>query len=139
MDKLLVRLRELGNQILAWWNRFTAKQKTLLICGMAVVMVAIVAVVTTLTKPQYVLLRECETAAEAAEVKELLDGEEMKYTVTDDALTFRILRDQQSDARMLLASNNIRSADYGIDQVTDGSFSTTESDKQKRNVVYLEK
>ncbi len=139
MDKLLVRLRELGNQILAWWNRFTAKQKTLLICGMAVVIVAIVAVVTTLTKPQYVLLRECETAAEAAEVKELLDGEEMKYTVTDDALTFRILRDQQSDARMLLASNNIRSADYGIDQVTDGSFSTTESDKQKRNVVYLEK
>lgn len=139
MDKLLVRLRELGNQILAWWNRFTAKQKTLLICGMAVVIVALVAVVTMLTKPQYVLLRECETAAEAAEVKELLDGEEMKYTVSDDALTFRILRDQQADARMLLATSNIQAVGYGIDQVTEGSFSTTEADKQKKNVVYLEK
>ena len=139
MDKLVVRLRELGNRILEWWNRFTAKQRTLLIVGMAVVIVAVVAVVTTLTKPKYVLLRECETAAEASEVKELLDAEEMKYTVSDDALTFRILSDQQSDARMLLASNNIQAVGYGIDQVTDGSFSTTESDKQKKHVVYLEK
>jgi len=67
VDKLVVRLRELGNRILEWWNRFTVKQKTLLICGMAVVIVAIVAVVTMVTKPQYVLLRECETAAEASE------------------------------------------------------------------------
>ncbi len=139
MDKLVVKLRELGNRILEWWNRFTTKQKTLLICGMAVVIVGIVAVVTMLTKPQYVLLRECETAAEAAEVKELLDGEGMKYTVSDDALTFRILSDQQANARMLLNSNNIQTASYGIDKVTEGSFSTTESDKQKRNVVYLEK
>ncbi len=139
MDKLVVRLRELGNRILEWWNRFTVKQKTLLICGMAVVIVAIVAVVTMVTKPQYVLLRECETAAEASEVKELLDDEGMKYIVSDDALTFRILKDQQSDARMLLGSNNIQAASYGIDNVTDGSFSTTESDKQKKNVVYLEK
>ncbi len=139
MDKLVVRLRELGNRILEWWNRFTAKQRTLLICGMAVVVVAIVAVVTMLTKPQYVLLRECETASEASEVKELLDEENMKYTVSDDALTFRILKDQQSDARMLLASNNIQADGYGIDKVTEGSFSTTESDKQKKNVVYLEK
>lgn len=124
---------------MAWWNRFTAKQKTLLICGMAVVIVALVAVVTMLTKPQYVLLRECETAAEAAEVKELLDGEEMKYTVSEDALTFRILRDQQADARMLLGTSNIQAVGYGIDQVTEGSFSTTEADKQKKNVVYLEK
>lgn len=139
MDKLMVKLRELGNRVFEWWNRFTAKQKTLLICGMAVVAVAIVAVVTMLTKPQYILLRECETAAEASEVKELLDGEGMKYTVSDDALTFRILRDQQSDARMLLASNNIKADSYGIDDVTEGSFSTTESDKQKKNVVYLQK
>lgn len=139
MDKLVVRLRELGNRIIEWWNRFSAKQKTLLICGMAVVAVAIVAVVTMLTKPQYVLLRECETAAEASEVKELLESENMKYVVSDDALTFRILKDQQSDARMLLASNNIEAVGYGIDKVTEGSFSTTESDKQKKNVVYLEK
>jgi flagellar M-ring protein FliF len=138
VDKLTGRLRELGNQILEWWNRFTVKQKTLLICGMAVVAVAVVGVVSMLTKPQYVLLRECETASEAAEVKELLDGEEFKYTVSDDALTFRILRDQQADARMLLAANNIRAAGYTIDQVTEGSFSTTESDKEKKNVVYLQ-
>lgn len=139
MDKLVVRLKEFLNRILEWWNRFSAKQKTLLICGLAVVVVGIVAVVTMLTRPKYVLLRECESAEEAAEVKGLLDEEGMKYTISDDALVFRILSDQQADARMLLASNNIQAASYGIENVTDGSFSTTESDKEKKHVVYLQK
>lgn len=139
MDKLVVRLREFLNRILEWWNRFSAKQKTLLICGLAVVAVGIVAVVTMLTRPKYVLLRECESAEEAAEVKGLLDEEGMKYTISDDALVFRILSDQQADARMLLASNNIQAAGYGIENVTDGSFSTTESDKEKKHVVYLQR
>ena len=51
----------------------------------------------------------------------------------------RILASQLSDANLLLGANNIQAASYGINNVTDGSFSTTESDKQKKYVVYLEK
>ena len=66
MDKLLDKLKELGSRILEWWNRFTAKQKTLIVAGVAVVIIAIVFIVSMLTQPQYVLLRECESTAEAA-------------------------------------------------------------------------
>ncbi len=139
MDKLLDKLKEFGNRIMEWWNRFTAKQKTLIIGIIAVVILAIVIIVSVLTKPQYVLLRECETTKEAAEVRDLLDGEELTYEISDDGLVVRILADQLSDANLLLGANNIQAASYGINNVTDGSFSTTESDKQKKYVVYLEK
>ncbi len=138
MDRLIEKLKELMNRILEWWNRFTAKQKTLIVSGVAVLVLAIVAIVSRLTQPQYVLLKECENTKEAAEVRDLLEEEELDYTISDDGLTIQVLRDQISDANLLLGANNIVSAEYGIDNVVDGSFSTTESDKQKKYVVYLE-
>ena len=39
---------------------------------------------------------------------------------------------------MLLGANDIQAAGYTIDNVTDGSFSTTESDKQKKYQLYME-
>lgn len=139
MDKLLEKLKELGNRILEWWNRFTAKQKTLIVSGVAILIIAIVFIVSMLSQPKYVLLRECETTKEAAEVRDLLNGENMTFTVSDDGLVIKILDKQLSDANLLLGANNIQAASYGIDNVTNGSFSTTESDKQKKYIVYLEK
>ena len=133
------KLKELGSRILEWWNRFTARQKTLIVSGVALIILAIVIIVSKLMQPEYILLRECETTAEAAEVRDLLEEESMTYTISDDGLTIKILREQLSDANLLLGANNIRSADYTIDDVTNGSFSTTESDKQKKNVYYLER
>ncbi len=57
MDKLLEKLKELGNRILEWWNPFTSKQKTLVVVVSAAVVLGIVVIVTVLKKPQYVLLR----------------------------------------------------------------------------------
>ena len=138
MDRLLEKLRELLNRILEWWNRFTAKQKTLIVSGNAVIILAVVFIVTRMTQPQYILLKECENTAEAAEIRDLLEGESMTYTISDDGLTIRILKEQVSDAQLLLGANNIQAAGYTIDNVVDGSFSTTESDKQKKYKVFLE-
>ncbi|MCM1156198.1 MAG: flagellar M-ring protein FliF [Roseburia sp.] len=139
MDKLLEKLKELGNRILEWWNRFTTKQKTLIVMVVAAVVLAIAILVTVLNRPQYVLLKNCEDTTQAADVRDLLEEEGLNYTVSDDGLEFRILKSQQSDAILLLGSNSIRTAGYGIENVTDGGFATTESDKQRAYVLYLEK
>jgi flagellar M-ring protein FliF len=139
VDKLVEKLKELGNRILEWWNRFTAKQKTLIIAIVCVVVLALAGILTWLNQPQYVLLRECESTSEAAEVRDLLEDEGLTYKISDDGLTISILKGDQSDANLLLGANNIQAASYDIDNVTDGSFSTTESDKQKKYVVYLQK
>ena len=139
MEKIIEKLKELGNKIMEWWNRFTAKQKTLIVAVVAVLIIALVFIIYSLHRPEYVLLRECETTKEASEVTELLDGEGYHYQITDDGLTITILSEELGQANLLLGANNIQAASYGIDNVTDGSFSTTESDKQKKHVVYLEK
>ena len=138
MDRLLEKVRELLNRILEWWNRFTAKQKTLIVSGIAVIILAVVFIVTRMTQPQYILLRECESTAETAEIRDLLDEEGMHYTISEDGLVIRILKGEVSDAQLLLGANNIQAAGYTIDNVVDGSFSTTESDKQKKYKVFLE-
>ena len=139
MEKILEKLKELANKILEWWNRFTAKQKTLIVSVVAVLIIAIVVVVSMLLKPKYTLLRECESTKEASEVIDLLDGEGYTYQITDDGLRISVLDSQIGQANLLLGANNIQAAEWGIDNVTDGSFSTTESDKQKKYVVYLQK
>lgn len=132
------RLREIGRRILEWWNRFTARQKTLIIVVATLVVVVVAALVTFLTRDQYVLLTTCDTTKEASEIIALLDEDNLTYTISDDGLQIRILAEQQSDARLLLGANDITSAAYSIDSVTTGGFGTTESDKQKKYVVYLE-
>jgi flagellar M-ring protein FliF len=139
VEKIIEKLKELGNKIMEWWNRFTAKQKTLIVAVVAVLIIALVFVVSWITKPQYVLLRECESTKEASEVRDLLEADGYHYQITDDGLTISIIAEELGRANLLLGANNIQAASYGIENVTDGSFSTTESDKQKKHVVYLEK
>ena len=139
MEKILEKLKELGNRIMEWWNRFTSKQKTLIVAVVAALIIALVYIVYSLNRPVYVPLRECETTKEASEVTELLDGEGYHYQITNDGLNITILEEELGRANLLLGANNIQAASYGIENVTDGGFSTTESDKQKKHVVYLEK
>lgn len=139
MDSLLEKLRELGNRILEWWNRFTTKQKTLIVMVIAAVILAFAIILTVVNRPEYVLLKNCEDTTQAADVKALLEGEEFNYTLSDDGLEFKILKSQQADAILLLGSNNIRTAGYSLENVTKGGFATTESDKQRQYVLYWEK
>ncbi len=138
MENLIGRLRAIGNRILEWWNRFTTRQKALIIAAVVFVVVVVIIIVVAVSRPQYVLLANCEDTTEASEVRDLLDGEGLTYTISDDGLTFKILKSQQSDANLLLGSSGIQAAGYSFDNVVDGGFSTTESDKQRKYVVYME-
>lgn len=132
------RAKGLLNKVLEWWNKFTSKQKTILASATAGIIVTIVIIATVLTRPQYVVLANCESTKEASEITELLDANGLKYTVSNDALQIKILKEQQSSAELLLGANDIRAAGYGIENVVEGSFTSTEADKQKKYQLYLE-
>lgn len=132
------RLQAIWQRILDWWNQFTARQKTLIIGAATVVVLTIVILVSVLNQPQYVLLATANSTKEASEIRDLLDANAVKYKMSDNGLEFRVLKKEQGSASLLLGANDIQSYAYSIDNVTDGSFSTTESDKQKKYVLYLE-
>ncbi len=132
------KLKALLQRVKDWWDKFSTKQKTLIIVGASVAVLTVVILVSVLTRPTYVLLMSAENTSEASQVKTLLDDNSITYTISNDGLQFRVLESQEADANILLGANNIQAADYSIDNVTNGSFSTTESDKQKKYVAYLE-
>lgn len=138
VDKLLEIWKKVSERVLEWWNKFKPKQKTLIICVAAGVVVAIAILVAVLTRKQYQPLVVCESTKEASQIKDLLDGDSLDYKVSSDGLTFQILSTQLSDANLLLGANNIPTSSYTLDDVLDGNFSTTEADKQKRYRLYLE-
>ncbi len=132
------QLRELPKRLLEWWNKFDTKQKTIIISVLAGVLVALAILVTILTRKQYVPLATCDTTAEASQITDLLTSNSLDYKTNDEGTQISILDSQEAQANLLLGANNIPTTSYTIDKVTDGGFSTTESDKQKRYVVYLQ-
>ena len=132
------RLQKILKNILDWWNKFSTKQKTFIVAAAAGVIIAVAVIASVLTRPQYVLLLQCDTTKEASEVSDLLDEQGLDYKVSDDGYRIQINRKQQSQANLLLGANDIQAAAYTIDNVTSGGFSTTEADKQKRYELYLE-
>lgn len=132
------RLRALWQRVMEWWNRFTTRQKTIIIAVAAAVIAALVILVAILTRDKYVTLVVCEDTAQTTTVKELLDANGMTYQISDDGLTISILEDQESDANLLLGSNSIQTNAYSIDNVTDSGISTTEANTQRKYVLYLE-
>lgn len=132
------QLRELPKKILAWWNKFSTKQKTVIISIAAGVVLALALLVTLLTRKTYVPLATCESTADAAEIVELLESNNMDYETNTEGTSITILESQEAEAKLLLGSNNIPTTSLTINDVTDGGFSTTESDKQKRYVVYMQ-
>ncbi len=132
------RIQQLLNRVLEWWNKFTAKQKTLIIAAVAGVVMAIAIILTLLGQPQWVDLINCETTKEASEVVALLEGQNINKEVSDDGLRIKIEKKDLPNAKMLLGANDIQSSAYSIDNVTSGGFSTTEADKQRKYKVYLQ-
>ena len=132
------QIQKILDRVLEWWKKFNTKQKALLISSVAVVMVALVILAVVMNQPNMVTLIQCESTKQAAEVKELLSGENINYEVSQDALTFSVDAKDYANAEMLLGTNSIPTEGFSITNVTSGGFSSTESDKTKLYKLYLE-
>ena len=133
------RIQQILNKILEWWKNFNTKQKALIISIAAVVVVAFSILGYVVTRPTMVPLITCTSAEEASQVKELLEGDNIAYQVSDDGLSYTINKEDQAQASILLGTNSIPSDGYSISDAIDGSFSTTEADKQKKYKLFLGK
>ena len=132
------KAKELLEKVKEWWNKFTSKQKSIIIGTAAVIVLAFAILVTVLSQTKYVLLKNCETQKEASEIVDLLEAGGVAYTVSDDGLQIKVDEKEESTANLLLGANGFMAEGYDIENVTDGGFSSTESDKQKKYKVYLE-
>ena len=136
---MVERLKQLPQKFLEWWNKFEPKQKTIIVSAVLGVVVALVVLVTLLTRPVYETLVVCESTKESSQIIELLEGDNITYKTSEDGYQISVLKSQVAQANLLLGANNIPTASYDLSNVTGGGLSTTESDKQRSYKLYLEK
>lgn len=128
------KLKEILQKAMDWWNRFTSRQKTIIIGLSASVVFAFAIVIYVTSQPKYTDLITCENAARAAEVQALLDSANIKYKPSMDGLKFSVESGQYPTAVWALGSAGYGADEYTIQQALNGSISTTASDKEKLTV-----
>ena len=132
------QIQAILNKILEWWKKFTKRQKILIISIASVVVISFIILGVVISQPKMVLLIDCEDATEASSVKTLLDDNAIEYETSQDGFSFYVEEKNEAEANILLGSNEIPTKGYSLEDVIDGSFSTTEADKEKRYQLYLE-
>lgn len=142
------RIQNILKKIAEWWKKFTSRQKALIISSVSVVAIALIILGVVATRPDKMTLVTATDATQAQSIKDLLDGDSIKYSQSEDGMTFTIDKKDEADATILLGQNGIYSngytgtksdEEYGISNVVDGSFTTTETDKQRKETYFKQK
>lgn len=115
------QVKKIQSQILEYWNKFSKKQKRIIVSVAAVLLVAFGVLGWAISRPNYVTLIKCESASDAADVKKLLDGSDYSsnYRMSEDGLVFYVTKKQYAPVTLLLAENNIPSSGYSYTDVLE--------------------
>lgn len=132
------RLKQIPKDLLEFWNKYTAKQKTILISVVSVIIIAFIVLIYITGRVEYRELTITETTKEASEVVDLLESEDIKYRLESDRLTVSVDLKRYSDAVLLLASNDMPSTGITLDELLNNSLSTTNSDRNLKINLYMQ-
>lgn len=134
------KLKEIPAKILAWWKKFTVRQRSIIIGIGAVVVFTFAILIYVFSKPQYERLMTCESTKDAAEVIEVLQGAGIvDYKTSADGLIISIPVEHVSDANLALGAAGYVPDDYSVKDAISGGMSTTSADKEKYYKEYMEK
>lgn len=137
---MLDRLKAIQTKFVEFWNRFTSKQKTLIVSISAAVIFTLVALVVLLNRTKYVQLVTFENTTDAASASEILTEAGIKYNVSSNGLVFSVDEKNESAARLVLGQNNIAAdKDTSYNDAFDNSMSTTDSERKKKQIIYDQK
>ena len=126
------KLKEIWAKIQEWWNKFTTKQKTIIVIIAATVVFTFVIVMYAVSRPQYTKLGTYANTSESAEVVDILNGAGITHRESDDALTIEVVTDQLYQANLALGSAGISSDVMKYDDFVNDSMSATSADKERQ-------
>jgi len=132
------RLKELPKKFLEYWNKWTSKQKTIIISAVSAVVVLIALLVFILGRTKYIQIDTYEDTRTASEVISVLREGEYTTKLGPDNKTVLVDETQYSDAIMTLATSDITSDEFSIDDLLNNSITTTNGDRLLKNHLRTE-
>ena len=133
------KLKEIPGKILEWWNKFTNKQKTVIIAIVAIVIFTFVIIIYTFSRPQYSRLDTYDSSQEAADVIKILDDAGITHKESVDLRTIEVESSQLAQANYALAAGGYTPGNLKYSDVVQNSMSTTSADRENQYTIFLQK
>lgn len=135
---MIDRLKQIPVQLLKQWNKYTSKQKTIIISVVAFVFLSLIILVNVMNRTKYETLIVSEDKKDVSAVAELLKAEGIDYKLGSDELTILVDARKRSDALLLLYSSDIPTSGLTLETLLDNGIDTTNSDRNLKLHMYIQ-
>lgn len=131
------RLKELPKKFLEYWNKWTSKQKTIIISAISVVIVMIAVFVMVLGRTKYTELGTFEDTKTASQVVSLLKESAIETKLASDNLTVMVDEEMYMDAVMTVSVSDMVGTEFGLEDLLNNDLTTTNGERLTKNHLYV--
>jgi flagellar M-ring protein FliF len=135
---MVEKLKQIPVQLLNQWNKYSSKQKTIIISVIATVFLALIILVTFMNRTEYKTLIVNESTEDASTVAGILKDEGIAYKLGEDKLTILVDKKKYSDALLLVYSSDVPTSGMTEDELLSNDLSTTNSDRNLKSHLYVQ-
>jgi Flagellar biosynthesis/type III secretory pathway lipoprotein len=126
------RLKQIPVKALEFWNKYTSKQKTIIISVISIIFLAIALLVFFLSRTQYGQLASFQDTKDTSALIQVLDDKGIKHKESTNGKIVYVDKKNMTDAILAMNENNIPSSGMSWDDALKNDMSTTETEKNQK-------
>ncbi len=131
------RFKQFGNKILEIWNKYTKKQKTIILSTVGAVVIMIVLLAYFMGRTTYTLWRSFDDVSVARSVDQLLTESGIAHKVADDSVTIYVDAKKTVEANYaIVGSSLMQDGRVTLEQLLESDMSTTNYEKNLKSAEY---
>lgn len=132
------KVKEIPEKFKVFWDKYTSKQKTIVIAIICVVLIAIGVVAWLASRPTWSKFQVFDSVDDANTMTKALDDQSITWKASSDGKTIYVHQDDMTNALYAMSDNDLTDKGYTWDAAFDNSMSTTESEKDQKRVLALQ-
>ncbi len=132
------KVKEIPEKFKVFWDKYTSKQKTIVIAIICVVLIAIGVVTWLASRPTWSKFQVFDSVDDANTMTKALDDQSITWKASSDGKTIYVHQDDMTNALYAMSDNGLTDKGYTWDAAFDNSMSTTESEKDQKRVLALQ-
>ena len=132
------KVKEIPEKFKVFWDKYTSKQKTIVIAIICVVLIAIGVVAWLASRPTWSKFQGFDSVDDANTMTKALDDQSITWKASSDGKTIYVHQDDMTNALYAMSDNGLTDKGYTWDAAFDNSMSTTESEKDQKRVLALQ-
>lgn len=126
------RLKQIPVKALEFWNKYTSKQKTIIISVISAIILAIALLVFFLSRTQYGQVASFQDTKDTNALVQVLDDKGIKHKESADGKIVYVDKKNMTNAILAMSENDIPSSGMTWDDALNNDMSTTETEKNQK-------